>query len=94
MSALQRMLDAVRRRPEAQRLGESDAPADLGEARRRDTGGSDEAPGMDRNSTTGATPNAVFVGRAGSDETGDVGTSGAEARGDDPIEEQGAARDA
>jgi hypothetical protein len=49
---------------------------------------------MDENSTTGTTESGEFVGRAGSDETGDVGLSGGEARSGGPIEGRtGAARD-
>jgi hypothetical protein len=35
---------------------------------------------QDTYSTTGTTPSGMFVGRASGDETGDVGSSGAEAR--------------
>ena len=43
-------------------------------------GGSDDAPGQDRNSSTGTTPNAEPVGRASGDETDDTGQSGGERR--------------
>jgi hypothetical protein len=61
------------------RRGEQDAPTDPAHGT-RETGGRPDVDSMDRNSTTGTTPSGTYVGRAGSDETGDVGTSGAEAR--------------
>jgi len=51
-----------------------------GNAGARPEGGEPMPGTMDANSTTGTTPNGEFVGRAGSDETGDVGLSGGEAR--------------
>ena len=59
--------------------GEHDAPTDPAHGT-RETGGGSDVETMDRNSTTGTTESDTFVGRAGSDETGDVGLSGAEAR--------------
>ena len=64
----------------ARRRGERDAPADPANAGARDTGGGSDVDSMDRNSTTGTTESGEFVGRAGGDETGDVGLSGGEAR--------------
>ena len=60
--------------------GEHDAPADPANAGARGTGGGSDVGSMDRNSTTGTTESGEFVGRAGGDETGDVGLSGGEAR--------------
>ncbi len=73
--------------------GEGDAPADPANAGARATGGGSEVDSMDQNSTTGTSESDTFVGRAGSDETGDVGLSGAEARGDVADGRTGAARD-
>jgi hypothetical protein len=73
--------------------GEVDAPTDPDHGTRH-TGGVDQPDVMDRNSTTGTTPNGEYVGRAGSDETGDVGLSGGEARtGERADGRTGAARD-
>jgi hypothetical protein len=74
--------------------GELDAPADPANAGARDTGGGSDVDTMDTNSTTGTTESGEFVGRAGGDETGDVGLSGGEARSGGPIAGRtGAARD-
>ena len=95
MGALERAVAAVRRRPRAQRLAEADAPADLGTARTRATGGVPQAGTQNPDATTGTTPNSTFVGRAGADETLDTGLSGAEARSGDDADGlgEGAARD-
>jgi hypothetical protein len=99
MGALKRAVDALRRRPGAQRLAEDDAPSDLGSARTRATGGVPQPGTQNPNATTGTTPNDTFVGRAGADETLDTGLSGAEARARDAGQAaegrgEGAARDA
>ncbi len=76
-----------------QRRGEDDAPTDPAFGSREEGGGPDIGT-MDKNSTTGTTESGTFVGRAGSDETGDVGLSGGEARtGGEVGERTGAARD-
>jgi hypothetical protein len=62
------------------RRTEDDVPADPANAGSRETGGGSDVESMDRNSTTGTTESDEFVGRAGGDETGDVGLSGSEAR--------------
>jgi len=46
----------------------------------RAEGGSQDAPGQDRNSSTGTTPNETPVGRVSGDETGDTEQSGGERR--------------
>jgi hypothetical protein len=91
---MRRLTDLFRRDRQARRQGEADAPADLGTSRTRDSGGEPEPGAQDQNSTTGTTPNDNYVGRAGGDESGDVGLSGAEARreGQD-VEHEGALRD-
>ena len=93
---LKRALAAVRRRPGEQRLAEDDAPADLGTARTRATGGVPQPGTQNPNASTGTTPNETFVGRAGADETLDTGLSGAEARSGEAADGRGdgAARDA
>jgi hypothetical protein len=90
-----RAVDAVRRRPQAQRLAEDDAPADVGTARTRATGGVPQPGAQNPEATTGTTPSETFVGRAGADETLDAGTSGAEARAGEAADGrgEGAARD-
>jgi hypothetical protein len=92
MGFLQRMKSVLRGDPAARRTGEDDAPVDQAMATSRETGGGDDPGTMDKNSTTGTTESGEFVGRAGSDETGDVGLSGAEARGDEADGATGAAR--
>lgn len=78
----------------ARSRGERDAPAGLGMAGSRETGGEPNADVQDQNSTTGTTPSADFVGRASGDESGDVGLSGGEARtGQRADGRTGAARD-
>ena len=95
MGRIKRAVDAVRRRPGAQRLAEDDAPAEPGTARTRATGGEARPGTQNPNATTGTTPSDTFVGRAGADETLDSQRSGAEARGDDAAGRgEGAARDA
>jgi hypothetical protein len=71
---------AAGRDHEAREIGEQDAPVDMGTSHSRDEGGSDDAPGQDRNSTTGTTPNQTPVGRVSGDETADTGQSGGERR--------------
>ena len=80
MGPLRRAVDAVRRRPRAQRLAEDDAPADLSASRTRATGGGPLPGTPTPNATTGTTPNETFVGRVGADETLDTDVSGAETR--------------
>ena len=96
MGPLKRAVAAVRRRPQGQRLTEDDAPADLGTARTRATGGVPQPGTQNPDATTGTTPNETFVGRAGADETTDTDLSGAEARSGERAEGrgEGAARDA
>jgi hypothetical protein len=77
----------------ARAQGENDAPTEAGTDAARPTGGGSDVGTQDANSTTGTTTSDTFVGRAGSDETGDTGMSGAEARGDgEDLDHQGAAR--
>jgi hypothetical protein len=89
------MVDAARRRSSAQRLTEADAPADVGTARTRATGGVTQPGAQNPNATTGTTPSETFVGRAGADESPDAGLSGAEARAGEAADGrgEGAARD-
>ena len=94
MGLLRRIGTLVSRDREARRRGEQDAPEEPGNAGARPEGGEPMPGTMDANSTTGTTPNGEFVGRAGSDETGDVGLSGGEARtGQRADGRTGAARD-
>lgn len=73
--------------------GEDDAPTDPAHGTRPE-GGVPQDGVMDVNSTTGTTPSEGYVGRAGADETGDVGLSGAEARSEKRADgHTGAARD-
>jgi hypothetical protein len=75
------------------RRGEGDAHTDPDNGSRA-TGGVPQPGAMDQNSTTGTTPSEEFVGRAGGDETGDVGLSGGEGRtGNIADGRTGAARD-
>jgi hypothetical protein len=79
-------------RATAQR-GERDAPTDPANGT-RETGGGPDVGTMDKHSTTGTTSSGSYVGRAGGDETGDVGLSGGEARtGGEVGGRTGAARD-
>jgi hypothetical protein len=93
MGWLQKVGDMVRRDPDVRDRGEDDAPTDPAHGS-RETGGVTQPGAMDQNSTTGTTPSDEFVGRAGSDETGDTGLSGGEARAGGAVgDDQGAARD-
>jgi len=76
----------------ARREGEGDAPTDPGQTTGRPTGGGSDAVTQDATSSTGTAENETYVGRVGGDEAGDVGRSGAEARGDGDVDHQGAAR--
>jgi hypothetical protein len=94
MSLLQRMRSLVVRDRTARKRAEHDAPADPANAGSRATGGAPPPGTADSNSTTGTSPNGHFVGRAGGDESGDVGLSGGEARtGERADGRTGAARD-
>jgi hypothetical protein len=94
MSFIERLRSLVGRDRTARRRGERDAPAHFANAGADETGGGSDVDSMDRNSTTGTTQNDEFVGRAGGDETGDVGLSGGEARTGHRAEGRtGAARD-
>lgn len=88
----ERLKSFVARDREARRQGEVDAPVDSREVTARPTGGGSGVATQDTHSTTGTTTNDTFVGRAGGDEAGDEGTSGAEVRGDGDLDHQGAAR--
>lgn len=93
MSLLTRLARLISRDQQMRDRGENDAPTDPAHGT-RETGGVDDPAVMDRNSTTGTTPSGEYVGRAGSDETGDVGISGAEARsGETAQDTTGAARE-
>lgn len=89
---LGKLLDRFRKDRRARREGEWDAPAQMGDPVSRATGGGSDAGTQDAHSTTGTTSNETYVGRVSGDESGDVGMSGSEARGDEDIDEQGAAR--
>lgn len=80
VTLLQRLRSLITGEPAGPRRTEDDVPVDTAHAGSRATGGGSEADTMDRNSTTGTTESEEFVGRAGGDETGDVGLSGSEAR--------------
>ena len=94
-------LDSITRRArralgldKSEERSELDVPADSANAGSRETGGGPDIGTMDTNSTTGTTHSQDFVGRAGSDETGDVGMSGGEGRAGKPQSGRiGAARD-
>ena len=88
----QKLASLVARNRQARREGEGDAPTDAGEVTTRPVGGGSDAPTQDAHSSTGTTSHETFVGRTGGDESGDVGLSGAEARGDGDLDHQGAAR--
>jgi hypothetical protein len=65
----------------AQDKSESDTSSDDHVAGSRATGGVANPDAPDQASTTGTTPTPEYVGRiAGTDDPGDVGESGAEAR--------------
>lgn len=92
MALLEKLSSFLRRDRTARQRGEADAPAR--DAGSRETGGDPDVDTMDRNSTTGTSESGEFVGRVGSDETGDVGLSGGEARtGQRADGRTGAARD-
>jgi hypothetical protein len=80
MSVLTRLRDRLRKNRAGRKLGESDAPADTGAAQTRATGGTPQPGAPDAHSTTGSTPSGTFVGRAGGDDPGSAGQTGAEAR--------------
>ena len=93
MNLISRLARLVSRDQRMRERGEQDAPTDPAHGT-RETGGGSDVDTMDTNSTTGTTESDTFVGRAGSDETGDVGLSGAEARsGERSDGRTGAARD-
>jgi len=93
MSWLNRIRDAVGGTRKARDLSEDDAPADMGTARSRDTGGVPDSGALDPHSTTGTTDSDTFVGRASGDVSGDSGTTGTDVRGDATTGRTGAARD-
>ena len=66
-------------RPRIQ-ASEGDVPRDPAHVGTRATGGQPNSDTPDCYSTTGTTPNGVFVGRVGGDDVGYAGTTGAEAR--------------
>ncbi|REF36905.1 hypothetical protein [Thermasporomyces composti] len=76
MSIWSRLLQRLRDRAVARKLGEQDAPADMGTARTRATGG---VAGSENATTTGTGPSEMFVGRVAGDES-DAGETGAERR--------------
>ena len=80
MSLIERLTRLISRDRTMRERGENDAPTDPAHGTRPAGGGSD-VDTMDTNSTTGTTASETYVGRPGADETGDVGLSGAEARG-------------
>jgi hypothetical protein len=93
MAWIQKLTDLVSRDRRMRRRGEEDAPTDPANGT-RETGGGPDIGTMDKNSTTGTTASETFVGRAGGDETGDVGLSGGEARAGERADGRtGAARD-
>jgi hypothetical protein len=93
MGLIQKLTGLVSRDRRMRRRGEEDAPTDPAHGS-RETGGGPDVGTMDKNSSTGTTDNETYVGRAGGDETGDVGLSGGEARTGGPIDgHTGAARD-
>jgi len=88
----QRIAALFSRKRAARSQGEDDAPTEPGTDAARPTGGGSDVDTQDTHSTTGTTSNDTYVGRAGSDEAGDAGLSGAQARGDGDLDHQGAAR--
>ena len=93
MGWIQKLTELVSSDRRAGERGENDAPTDPANGS-RETGGGPDVGTMDKNSTTGTTSSETFVGRAGGDETGDVGLSGGEARtGGEVGGHTGAARD-
>jgi len=93
MGWIQKLAELVSNDRGTRRRGEADAPTDPANGS-RETGGGPDVGTMDKHSTTGTTSSDTFVGRAGGDETGDVGLSGGEARAGGQIDGRtGAARD-
>ena len=93
MGWIQRVTELVSRDRRMRRRGEEDAPTDPAHGT-RETGGGPDVGTMDKNSSSGTTPNETYVGRPGGDETGDVGLSGGEARSGGAVDGRtGAARD-
>jgi hypothetical protein len=80
VTILRRLRNLIAGVPSTPRRTEDDVPVDSANAGSRATGGGSDLRTVDRNSTTGTTESGEFVGRAGGDESGDVGLSGAEAR--------------
>lgn len=80
VTLLHRLRNLIAGVPSTPRRAEDDVPVDSANAGSRATGGGSDVDSVDRNSTTGTTESGEFVGRAGGDESGDVGLSGAEAR--------------
>jgi hypothetical protein len=80
MAFWQRMKDRVTDRQGSSTPGEEDSPTDSAVAGTRATGGVEDPDADDPNSTTGTTDSGSFVGRASSDEVGDVDESGGEKR--------------
>lgn len=80
MAFWQRMKDRITDRQASSTPGEADSPTDPAVAGARATGGAADPDADDPNSTTGTTDSGSFVGRASSDEVGDVGESGGEKR--------------
>ena len=80
MSLWSRIRSRLGGSPSGAAPGEADAPVDAETARSRATGGVPQSGATDTHSTTGTTPSDSFVGRAGGDDSGDTGTTGAEAR--------------
>lgn len=78
MSIWSRLRQLLRCRSLARKLGEQDAPADMGTARTRATGGVPGSP--EGTTTTGTGPSEMFVGRVAGDESADTGETGAERR--------------
>lgn len=60
---------------------EDDVERDSATATSRDTGGDSGSTGGDSESTTGTGTSETFVGRTAGQDDGDIGESGAEARG-------------
>jgi hypothetical protein len=93
MGFLQKLTGLVSSDRRMRERGEDDAPTDPANGT-RETGGGPDIGTMDKNSSTGTTESETFVGRAGGDETGDVGLSGGEARAGGQVDgHTGAARD-
>jgi hypothetical protein len=92
MSWIQKLTELVSRDRTMRDRGENDAPTDPAHGT-RETGGGPDIGTMDKHSTSGTTTSESYVGRAGGDETGDVGLSGGEARTGEVGGHTGAARD-